>query len=191
MERAYIGHHGLANQLFKAYNKRGIIMRESVLLSFTQNLTHNFDTSSRHCLILTHQCLGEFKKLIFFSLFFLPFAYYYPTFSNCHQLCTGTTSHLKYKFHSMTCRTMLAKYLMPRFWVPILPLQFDAYYVMCNCNLQSPLHGNKIYGFDTSTYYRTRIWRFSIVLRRSERARNDFYNPELITLIISVINSGL
>ena len=29
---------------------------------------------------------------------------------------------------------------------------------------------------------------FFIVLRRLERARNDFYNPELITLIISVIN---
>ena len=31
----------------------------------------------------------------------------------------------------------------------------------------------------------------SIVLRRSERARNDLYNLELIILTISVINSGL
>ena len=144
-------------------------MGESVLLSFTQNLTHNFDTSSRHCLILTHQCLGEFKKLIFFSLFFLPFAYYYPTFSNCHQLCTGTTSHLKYKFHSMTCRTMLAKYLMPRFWVPILPLQFDAYYVMCNCNLQSPLHGNKIYV--------PCIWYFYLLVSMYYSKENNFFYP--------------
>ena len=32
---------------------------------------------------------------------------------------------------------------------------------------------------------RTRIWRFFIVLWRSERARNDLYNPEFITLIIT------
>ena len=142
-------------------------MEESVLLSFTQNLTHNFDTSRRHCLILTHQCLGKFKKLIFFSLFFLPFAYYYPTFSNCHQLCTGTTSHLKHKFHSMTCSTMLAKYLILRFWVPILPLQFDAYYVMCNCNLQSPLHGNKIYV--------PCIWYFYLLVSMYYNKENNFF----------------
>ena len=38
---------------------------------------------------------------------------------------------------------------------------------------------------------RTRIWWFVIVLWRLERARNDLHNPELITLIISVINSWL
>ena len=30
-----------------------------------------------------------------------------------------------------------------------------------------------------------------IVLRRSEQAWNDLYNPEFITLMISVLNSGL
>ena len=93
-----------------------------------------------------------------------------PTFSNCHhQLCTGTTSHLKYKFHSMTCRTMLAKYLMPRFWVPIMPLQFDAYYVMCNCNLQSPLHGNKIYV--------PCIWYFYLLVSMYYSKENNFFYP--------------
>ena len=44
---------------------------------------------------------------------------------------------------------------------------------------------------EINTYFRTRIWRFFFVLRWLEWARNDFYNPELITLMISVINSGL
>ena len=41
------------------------------------------------------------------------------------------------------------------------------------------------------TYSRTRISAISIVLRWSERARNDLYNPEFITLMITVMNSGL
>ena len=38
---------------------------------------------------------------------------------------------------------------------------------------------------------RTRILTISIVLHRSERDQNDLYNPEFITLIFSVMNSGL
>ena len=38
---------------------------------------------------------------------------------------------------------------------------------------------------------RTRNWWFFIVLWGLERAWNDLYNPESITLIISVMNSGL
>ena len=100
-------------------------MGERVLLSISQNLTwHKQQTL---CLILTHQCLGEFKKLIFFSLFFLPFAYYFPTFSNCHQLCTGTTSHLKHKFHSMTCRT---EQCLLNTWYPGFGYPFCLYNLM-------------------------------------------------------------
>ena len=48
----------------------------------------------------------------------------------------------------------------------------------------------KIFHLHVCTCTRTRILRIFIVLRRSERARTDLYNPEFITLI-SFMNSGL